>query len=62
MLEDGETLPVWLSQDGIASRKYTLTYQELAELIREAALSAEEMCDPSARPRPATSTNEDSVN
>jgi hypothetical protein len=44
--EDGDTLPVWLSSEGLVTRKYVLEYTELADLIRDAGVSAREMCNP----------------
>lgn len=44
--DEGDTLPLWLSNAGLVSRPYSLSYLEIAELIRDAAEAAEQVYNP----------------
>lgn len=44
--DEGDTLPLWLSNAGLVTRPYSLSYLEIAELIRDAAEAAEQVYNP----------------
>lgn len=50
-----DTVPMWLTNSGLKTRSYEITYQELANLISEVATAADELQDPLsfADPKPA---------
>jgi hypothetical protein len=52
---DDDTVPMWLSENGFVSREASLSYQELAALLGEAAVVAHDLMDPFARSERASS-------
>jgi hypothetical protein len=44
--EQGDTLPMWLTDDGLVSRRTSLSYEELGDLVRDAARLADELQSP----------------
>lgn len=43
---DGNTIPLWLTNAGFQTRAHRLTYTELAKLVSEVAVVADELQDP----------------
>ena len=44
--EDSETIPLWLTNDGLHTRTIELRYGELARLISQVSTAADELQDP----------------